>query len=113
MPDGDLMVTINVKAHPVFRREGDDVRMDLPISLVEALEGGRVEAQVPGGTVALNIPPGSNSGATLRLKGKGVARPGTPGDCYVRLIITLPDGDNAELKTALTGWSERDFTPKR
>jgi DnaJ-class molecular chaperone len=113
MPAGDLMVTIAVRPHPVFERDGDDVRMDLPISLVEALGGGRVEAVIPGGTVALNVPAGSNSGTVLRLKGRGVARPKAPGDLYVRLVLTLPDGNNDALKSLLTGWSRASEAPKR
>jgi DnaJ-class molecular chaperone len=113
MPAGDLMVTVAVKPHSVFERDGDDVRMDLPISLVEALEGGRIEATTPGGTVALNVPAGSNSGTVLRLKGRGVARPNAPGDLYVRLVLTLPEGDNADLKGLLAEWSRRGEMPKR
>ena len=113
MPAGDVMVTISVSPHPVFHRDGDHVRMDLPVSLQEALLGGRIEATIPNGTVALNIPAGSNSGTVLRLKGKGVARPGTPGDLFVRLIIALPEGDNASLKEVLTNWDRRDDPPKR
>ena len=113
LPAGDLMVTIAVRSHPVFERDGDDVRMDLPVSLLEALEGGRVEANTPGGPVALNIPPNSNSGTVLRLKGRGVARPNAAGDLYVRVVLALPDGDNNELKTVLSGWSRRQDAPKR
>jgi DnaJ-class molecular chaperone len=111
LPAGDLMVTIAVKPHPVFERDGDDVRMDLPVSLMEALEGGRVEATTPGGVVALNIPAASNSGTVLRLKGRGVARPNAPGDLYVRVVLALPDGDNSELKGLLTGWARRHEAP--
>ena len=113
MPAGDLMVTVTVKPHPVFQRDGDDVRMDLPVSLHEILEGGRVEATIPSGTVSLTVPPGSNSGTVLRLKGKGVARPGAPGDLFIRLILGLPEGDNRELKTLLATWSRRAEPPKR
>jgi DnaJ-class molecular chaperone len=113
LPAGDLLVTIAVKPHPVFERDGDDVRMDLPVSLLEALAGGRVEATTPSGVVALNIPAGSNSGSVLRLKGRGVARPGAPGDLYVRVVLALPDGDNGELKDLLTGWARRQEAPKR
>lgn len=113
MPSGDLMVTVTVKPHPVFQRDGDDVRMDLPVSLSEILEGGRVEATIPNGTVSLTIPPNANSGTILRLKGKGVARPGAPGDLFIRLILGLPEGDNAELKALLATWSRRDEPPKR
>jgi DnaJ-class molecular chaperone len=113
LPAGDLMVTIAVKPHPVFERDGDDVRMDLPVSLIEALEGGRVEATTPGGVVALNVPAGANSGTVLRLKGRGVARAGAPGDLYVRLVVMLPEGDNASLKDILAPWDRREETPKR
>lgn len=113
LPAGDLLVTISVRPHPNFERDGDDVRMDLPVSLLEALGGGRVEATIPGGTVALNVPAGSNSGAVLRLKGRGVARAGGPGDLYVRLVITLPEGDHAELQKLVTNWSRAGEAPKR
>jgi DnaJ-class molecular chaperone len=113
LPAGDLMVTISVKPHLMFERDGDDVRMDLPVSLIEALDGGRVEATTPAGTVALNIPANSNSGTVLRLKGRGVARPNAPGDLYVRVVIALPDGDNGDLKTLLSSWSRRQEAPKR
>jgi DnaJ-class molecular chaperone len=113
LPAGDLMVTVAVKPHPVFERDGDDVRMDLPVSLIEALEGGRVEATTPGGVVALNVPAGANSGTVLRLKGRGVARAGAPGDLYVRLVLMLPEGDNASLKDLLAPWDRREETPKR
>jgi DnaJ-class molecular chaperone len=113
MPAGDLMVTIAVKPHQVFERDGDDVRMDLPVSLLEALQGGRVEATTPAGVVALNIPASSNSGTVLRLKGRGVARPGAPGDLYVRLVLALPDGDNDDLKALLSDWARRDEAPRR
>lgn len=113
MPSGDLMVTISVRPHPVFERDGDDVRMDLPVSIMEALNGGRVEALIPGGNVALNVPAGSNSGTVLRLKGRGVARPNAPGDLYVRLVLALPDGNNDELKDVLSKWSRATEAPKR
>jgi DnaJ-class molecular chaperone len=113
MPAGDLMVTIKVKPNAHFERVGDDVRMDLPISLMEALDGGKVEALTPQGPVALTIPAGANSGNVLRLKGRGVARPKAPGDLYVRLLVTLPEGDNQDLKECLANWSRRDHAPKR
>jgi DnaJ-class molecular chaperone len=113
MPAGDLMVTIAVRPHPNFARDGDDVRMDLPVSLMEALAGGRVEASIPGGTVALNVPAGSNSGTVLRLKGRGVARPNAPGDLYVNLVITLPEGSNDALKDMLSQWHRAAEAPKR
>ena len=77
-----------VRPHPFFRREGQDVHMDLNISLTEAVEGARVQAPTPSGPVTLTIPAGSNTGKVLRLKGKGVAG---QGDQFVRLQVVLPD----------------------
>jgi DnaJ-class molecular chaperone len=113
MPAGDLLVTIAVRPHAVFERDGDDVRMDLPVSLLEALVGGRVEASIPGGNVSLNVPAGSNSGTILRLKGRGVARPNAPGDLYVRIVLTLPEGNNDALKDVLANWGRASEAPKR
>ena len=113
LPSGDLMVTVTVKPHPLYQRDGDDIRMDLPVSLGEVLKGGRVEAAIPGGQVALKIPAGANSGTILRLKGKGVQRNAAPGDLFVRLFITLPEGDQSELSGLLDTWSLLDQAPKR
>lgn len=110
-PAGDALVELKIRPHAVFRREGQDVHLDLPISLAEAVEGARVQALTPTGAVALTIPPGSNTGAVLRLKGKGVA--GT-GDQMVHLHIQLPDGQpDEELKKFLKKWPKRDWAPGR
>ena len=77
-PTGDAMVTVEVKSDPIFTREGDNLRLELPITLYEAVLGGKVKAPVPGGSVQLTIPPGSSGGKTLRLKGKGVHPKGRP-----------------------------------
>jgi DnaJ-class molecular chaperone len=110
---GDLLLAVKVLPHPLFRRDGDDVRLDLPVSLAEALEGAKVPVETPTGTVSLTVPPGSNTGTSLRLKGRGVDRPGAPGDLYVRLVIALPEGEQAELRQLLAGWSRRDEAPRR
>lgn len=110
-PAGDALVELRVRPHPIFRRDGQDVHIDLPVSLVEAVEGAKVQAPTPTGTVALTIPPGSNTGATLRLKGKGV---GGAGDQMVHLQVLLPDGaPDDDLKKFLKKWSRRDWTPNR
>ncbi|MEQ9126545.1 MAG: J domain-containing protein, partial [Alphaproteobacteria bacterium] len=90
--DGDAIVEINVAPHPFFRREGRDVWVDLPISLKEAVAGARVSTPTIDGPVMLNVPKGSDSGAVLRLKGKGLAKAGDArnrGDQLVRLQIKL------------------------
>jgi len=106
-PAGDALVEITVAAHPVFRREGDDIRMELKISLAEAVEGGRAPVTTPSGPVQLSIPPGSNSGDLLKLRGKGVQTRPNPGDLLVRLMITLPKKEDAELKAFVKTWTGR------
>lgn len=109
-PPGDALVELHVRPHPFLRREGQDVHMDLNISLTEAVEGGRVQVPTPTGPVSLTIPAGSNTGAVLRLKGKGV---GGTGDQFVRLVVMLPDGGDEDLKKFVKKWSKRDYTPPR
>jgi DnaJ-class molecular chaperone len=106
-PPGDILIEITIAPHPGMTRDGNDIRMDLPVTLKEAVLGGKVPVQTPGGgTVELNLPANSNSGKVLRLKGKGVAPAGqTPGDLYVKLIITLPDQADTELTKFAEGWT--------
>ncbi len=108
MNPGDALVEIAVKNHPDYERSGNNVRMDLRISLAEAVEGGRVKVPTPSGEVSLNIAAGSNSGNVLRLKGKGVQTKGRPGDLLVRLMVTLPENADSELKSFLKSWRGRD-----
>ena len=109
-PAGDALVELNVRPHAFFRREGQDVHMDLNISLTEAVEGAKIQAPTPGGAVTLTIPAGSNSGKTLRLKGKGVAG---QGDQFVRLQVVLPENVDDDLKKFVKKWPKRDYTPTR
>jgi DnaJ-class molecular chaperone len=109
-PPGDALVELNVRPHPFFRREGQDIHMDLNVSLTEAVEGGRVQAPTPTGNVTLTIPAGSNTGKTLRLKGKGVAG---QGDQFVRLQVVLPEIPDDDLKKFVKKWSKRDYAPPR
>lgn len=107
---GDALVELQVRSHPFFRREGQDVHMDLNISLTEAVEGAKVQVPTPTGPVALTIPAGANTGKVLRLKGKGVA---TQGDQLVRLQIMLPDVIDDDLKKFVRKWPKRDVAPQR
>jgi len=110
MNPGDALVEIIVKSHPDYERSGRNIRTDLRISLVEAVEGGRIKVPTPSGEVSLNIAAGSNSGNVLRLKGKGVQVKGNPGDLLVRLMVTLPDKPDSELQSFLKNWRGRDKT---
>jgi DnaJ-class molecular chaperone len=102
-PSGDVLITVTVAAHPWLTRDGNNLKMDLPVTLKEAVMGGSVTVPTLTGPVSLKVPPGSNTGSVLRLKGKGVAAK-TPGDLYVRLVVMLPDKPDADLKKFAEGW---------
>jgi DnaJ-class molecular chaperone len=115
-PPGDALIELAVRPHPVFRREGDDLVMDLPVSVPDAVLGAKVQAPTPDGPVTLTVPKGSNAGSTLRLKGRGMpdARGGARGDLLARLQIVLPDAPDAELERFVEQWrAERPYTPRR
>lgn len=101
---GDALIELEVAADPRFTAEGENLALDLPISLTEAVLGGDVHVPTPTATVSLKVPPGSSSGATLRLKGQGAPRRGGGrGDLLVRLKIVLPK-DDPELKRFVADW---------
>jgi DnaJ-class molecular chaperone len=105
---GDALVTIAVRPHERFSLQGKDVHLELPISLSEAIQGAKVTVPTIDGPVRISVPPGSNSGRSLRLKGRGVAAPGAPrGDQYVRLVVMLPDRPDAELAEYVRRWAEK------
>jgi DnaJ-class molecular chaperone len=106
---GDAYVEVHIRPHPVFQRKDGDIHVELPVTLAEAVLGGKVTVPTVTGDVTLTIPPGSNTGSTLRLKGKGIpARGGEPaGDQYVRLKVVLPKPADEELKAFLEGWAPR------
>jgi DnaJ-class molecular chaperone len=113
---GDALIELVLKPHPVFRRDGDDLTMDLPVSVPDAVLGGKVEAPTPDGPVALTIPKASNSGAVLRLKGRGLPDPrsGKRGDLLARVMVTLPEKPDAELERFAEGWRKaRPYAPRR
>jgi DnaJ-class molecular chaperone len=104
-PPGDLLVEIEVGEHHRFTRRGDDIHLDLPVSLPEAVLGGRIEVPTPAGSVMVTVPKGSNTGTVLRLRGRGVPRPdGSRGDAYVTLRIVLPDRPDPELEAFAARW---------
>ncbi|NKJ42711.1 MULTISPECIES: DnaJ C-terminal domain-containing protein [unclassified Novosphingobium] len=103
---GDALITIEIAPHPFFVRDGDNIRLDLPITLEEAVNGAKVKVPTADGAVMLTVAPGSSSGRTLRLKGKGFSRKdGERGDQLVTLQIDLP-ADDADLKARLAGWHD-------
>ena len=103
---GDGLVTIHIQPHPFFTRSGDDLRIDLPITLDEAVNGAKVKVPTAGGAVMLSVPPNSSSGKVLRLKGKGFTRKdGSRGDQLINLQISLPEADE-DLAQRLEGWRD-------
>lgn len=106
-PAGDAYVELHVEPHAFFTRKDDNIHVEVPITLKEAVLGGRIEVPTISGPVALTIPKGSNTGKTLRLREKGVKnrRSGTRGHQMVTLKIVLPSGDEPELAAFLEGWT--------
>jgi DnaJ-class molecular chaperone len=114
-PPGDLLITINIASHPFFKVDGSDLRVDLPITLYEAVLGAKVRVPTLGSAVELSIPKNTSSGRTFRLKGKGLPRPtGTPGDLYVTTQIKLPDGNDSQLEALMQSWREgHPYNPRK
>jgi curved DNA-binding protein len=101
-PAGDLLLTIHVTPHPLFRREGDDLHIDVPITVSEAYRGAKIRIPTPEGDVQLKVPPKTQSGQVARLRGKGVARKGKePGDLYVHFLVQIPTSDDPSVAKAI------------
>jgi DnaJ-class molecular chaperone len=108
-PPGDLLITVSIAPHPHFKVDGSDLRLDLPITLYEAVLGGKVRVPTLGSAVELSIPKNTSSGRIFRLKGKGLPKPGGTGDLFVTTRIILPDGNDSELEALMEKW--RDSHP--
>jgi DnaJ-class molecular chaperone len=106
---GDAMVTINVRDHPIFERDGDTIRSSLDITLNEALSGGKVRAETVSGVVNVTVPKNANTGHTLRLRGKGVMNrsTGKRGDHLIELRIKLPAEPDEELRQLIADWEAK------
>lgn len=106
---GDALVEVRVRPHPLFKRTGDDIAIEIPLTLDEAVLGAKVEIPTLTGRVHLTIPPGTSSGKVFRLKGKGIANTtaGAKGDQLVTVRIVLPDTIDNELAEFLRGWREK------
>jgi DnaJ-class molecular chaperone len=112
---GDAIIEIQVEPHPYFNRKGQDVHVELPITLYEAVLGANVPVPTLDGTVEVKIAKGSNSGANLRLRGKGIADPqGLRGDQYIRLKIMLPDAADEQLEKLVEKWAKNvTYDPRK
>lgn len=112
---GDALVEIKIKPHPEFSRSGDDIMIELPISIDEAVLGGRIEVPTVSGRVQLSIPKGTSSGKTFRLKGKGVrTRAGGHGDELVTVRIVLPNDIDDSLSYFFSEWRQKNgYNPGR
>jgi DnaJ-class molecular chaperone len=114
-PAGDALIEIHVTPHAFFRREGDDIHLDLPVTLAEAVLGGKVTVPTVSGAVSMTIPANANSGQVLRLRGRGVpSAGGKSGDQYVHLKVVLPEGGDADLARFLREWAPKHpYDPRR
>ncbi len=112
---GDVYVEVKVKPHPLFERKGDDIHIEAPITLKEAVLGGKITAPTIAGDVSVNVPKYSSSGTVLRLKGRGApkAKIGGAGDQYVKLKIVLPEGGDKELEEFVKKWKGADAKSRK
>jgi DnaJ-class molecular chaperone len=105
---GDAFIELTILPHPIFRREGEVLVMDVPVTVYDAVLGGKVEAPTPDGPVTLTVPKGSNTGSRLRLKSRGLSdAQGRRSDLFARLVVTLPDTPNAELEAIAEAWRQK------
>ena len=112
--NGDALIELKIEAHPVYRREGADLTMDLPVSVPDAVLGGKVRVPTPEGVVQMTVPKGANSGQVLRLKGRGAFAGGKRGDLLAKLVVTLPEEqDEALVKFAEEWRAKRPYAPGR
>jgi DnaJ-class molecular chaperone len=113
-PPGDVLITVGIAPHPYFRPEGSNLRLDLPITLYEAVLGAKVRVPTLDGAVELAIPPGTGAGRTFRLKGKGMPGKAAPGDLLVTARIVLPEGQDSDLESLMRKWRERKpYDPRK
>ena len=111
---GDLLIRISVAPHPIFKADGEDLRLDLPITLYEAVLGGKVRVPTLDGAVELSIPPQTNSGRTFRLKGKGIPSKQGAGDLFATVRIMLPERRDEELEKLMREWRDnKPYNPRQ
>jgi DnaJ-class molecular chaperone len=111
---GDVLITVRVAPHPYFVRDGDNLRIDLPITLYEAVLGGKVRVPTLDGAVELNVPAGTSSGRIFRIAGKGMPAKGKAGDLYAAVRIALPDKEDRELEDLMRKWlHQKPYDPRK
>jgi DnaJ-class molecular chaperone len=109
-PAGDALIEITVEPHPRFRREGNNILVDVPVTLTEAVIGGKITVPTIDGSVSMTVPAGSNTGTKLRLRGRGITpRAGAAGDQYITLRVMLPAEPDDALKDFVKDWPGRDY----
>jgi curved DNA-binding protein len=112
-PAGDLLLTIHVTPHPHFTREGDDLHVEVPITIGEAYRGEKIRVPTPDGEVTLKVPVRTQSGQVMRLRGKGVARKGKDaGDLYVKFVVHVPTVDDPEVAKAIDALADKVADPR-
>jgi DnaJ-class molecular chaperone len=112
--NGDVLITVNIAEDPRFKREGADLRLELPITLYEAVLGGQVRVPTLDGAVSLTIPPGTSSGRVFRLRGKGLPQKTGAGDLFATARIVLPDGNDPALEELMRAWREtKPYDPRK
>jgi DnaJ-class molecular chaperone len=109
-PAGDALIQLKIKPHPFFERDGDDIILELPVTVDEAVLGAKVEAPTISGRVAISVPKGASSGQTLRLRGKGIqnVQTGATGDQLVKIKIVMPGRIDPELEKFMEAWREKN-----
>ena len=115
MEPGDAIIEVRVLPHPYFKREVDDILIELPISLLEAVAGAQVKVPTLDGHVTVKVPRYANAGTSLRLKGKGVPKvQGDAGDMFVKIKIMLPETPNDDLNNLIEKWGKKNaYDPRR
>ena len=113
-PAGDALISVGIAPHPLFKTEGANLRLELPITLYDAVLGTKVRVPTLEGAVELAIPPGADAGRTFRLKGKGLPIRGGRGDLFVTTRIVLPDRPDPELEEMMRRWREtKPYDPRK
>ena len=111
---GDVLITVSIAPHHLFERDGNDLRIELPVTLYEAVLGGKVRVPTLGGAVELSIPPNTSSGRTFRLKGKGFPAKSGAGDLMATVRIVLPETSDQALDELMTSWRElKPYDPRK
>jgi DnaJ-class molecular chaperone len=111
---GDVLITVHVAPHPHFKLDGNDLRIEVPITLYEAVLGGKVRVPTLDGAVQINVPAGTSSGRTFRIGGKGMPGVGKAGDLYATVRIALPDREDRELEDLMRKWQhDRPYDPRK